>query len=148
MSEFTYKELRQRAYTRAALMLHSFWEEQKDNSSRDVSVHSRIFETLIHNEYIILNKKAPNRKYPEHVVPCAYIRNLAFNMFWDDKSVDDVTSMIGRLYRIAYITSEEATKLDKTHKSTMPEDWDPQSDSILRRLEDDNIKLLEPLDIA
>ena len=127
-------------------MLYSFWEEQKDNTSRTVAVHSRIFEALIFNEYIILNKKTPNRKYPEHVVPCAYIRNLAFKMYWDEKTVDDVTIMIDRLYHIAYITSDEAVQIDKNHKSTMPDNWNPDSDSILRRLNDEGIKLLEPLD--
>jgi len=129
-------------------MLYSLWEEQKDNTPRTVSVHSRIFETLIYNEYVVLNKKAPNRKYPEHVVPCAYIRNLAFEMYWDYKSVDDVTTMIDRLYHIAYITSEESKKIDENFKSTMPDDWNPQSGSILRRLKDHGVQLHEPLDIA
>ena len=148
MSIFTNKELRERAFNRAALMLYSFWEEQKENMPRTVSVHSRIFDTLIYDDYIVLNKKAPNRKYPEHVVPCAYIRNLAFDMYWDGKTIDDVAEMINRLLRIAYITSEEATKIDKKHQYTMPEDWKPQSDSILRRLEDEGVPLLEPLDNA
>ena len=113
MSIFTNKELRERAFNRAALMLYSFWEEQKENMPRTVSVHSRIFDTLIYDDYIVLNKKAPNRKYPEHVVPCAYIRNLAFDMYWNEKSIDDVAGMIGRLLHIAYINSEEAVKIDK-----------------------------------
>ncbi len=145
---FTDKELKNRACERAALMLHSFWEEQKDNTPPTVSVHSRIFERLIYDKDVILNKKAQDREYPEHVVPCAYIRNLAFKMYWEGKTVDDVTMMIDRLYHIAYITSNEAIKIDKKHKSTMPDDWNPHSDSILRRLEDAGVELLERLDTA
>jgi hypothetical protein len=139
---FKFDELRERAFERAALALFSFWEEQKDNHPRSAAVHSRLFETLIYNEYIELNEKAPGRKYPEHVVPCAYIRNLAFDMFWDGKTTNDVAAMIGRLLRIAYISDEEATKLDAVHKYTMPEGWTPENDSILRRLEDAGIQIV------
>jgi len=139
---FTYEELRRRAFERAAHTLFSFWEEQKDNHPRSADVHSRIFETLIYNEYIELNEKAPNRKYPEHVVPCAYIRDHAFNMFWEGKTADAVATMIGRLLRIAYISNDEAKKLDAVHKYTMPDDWNPESDSILRRLDDAGIKII------
>jgi len=136
---FSYDELRRRAFERAAIALFSFWEEQKDNLPRSVAVHSRIFDTLIYNEYIELNDKTPDRTYKEHVVPCAYIRNHAFNMFWDGKTTADVATMIGRLLRIAYIRNEDQKKLDAVHKYTMPEDWNSETDSILRRLEDEGI---------
>jgi len=140
---FTHEELRRRAFKRAACALFSFWEEQRDNHPRSAAVHSRLFETLIYNEYIELNKKeAPDRSYPEHVVPCAYIRNHAFDMFWAGKTTDDVAAMIGRLLHIAYITKEQAEKLDAVYKSTMPKDWNPESDSILRRLEDVGINIV------
>jgi hypothetical protein len=138
---FTHDELRKRAFERAALALFSFWEEQKDSHPRSAAVHSRIFETLIYNEYIELNEKAADRKYPEHVVPCAFIRNYAFNMFWEGKTTDEVAAMIGRLLRIAYIKNDEAKQLDAVHKDKMPDDWNPESDSILRRLEDAGIEV-------
>ena len=50
--------------------------------------------------------------------------------------------MIGRLLRIAYISNDEAKKLDAVHKYTMPDDWNPESDSILRRLDDTGIKII------
>lgn len=139
---FSYDELRRRAFERSAHALFSFWEEQKDHLPRSAAVHSRIFETLIYNEYIELNEKKPDRKYPEHVVPCAYIRNYAFNMFWDGKTTTEVATMIGRLLRIAYISKDDARTLDAVHKDTMPEDWNPESDSILRRLEDQGIQVV------
>jgi hypothetical protein len=144
--KFTVEQLRQRAFKRAALVLYSFWEEQQDNYPRTAAVHSRIFETLIYNEYIELNSKAPDRKYPEHVVPCAYIRNHAFQMYWEGKSPDDVASMIGRLLNIAYITDEQAKSLDAVRKYTMPSDWNPEADSVLRRLEDAGIDVISRKD--
>lgn len=140
---FTYDELRKRAFERAANALHSFWEEQKDVQPRSAKVHSRIFERLIHNKYIELNKKTKDRKHPEHVVPCAYIRNLAFQMFWDGKTPKDVADMIERLLHIAYITNEDKDKVDAIHKDTMPDDWNPETDSILRRLEDAGVKVVD-----
>jgi hypothetical protein len=87
---FSQEELRTRAFRRVADVLYSFWEEQKDNVPRTAAVHSRLFDTLIYKEYIELNRKAPGRSYPEHVVPCAYIRNKAFEMYWEGKSPGDV----------------------------------------------------------
>lgn len=139
---FTKAELRERAFKRAADALFSFWEEQKDNEPRAVCVHSRIFEPLIYNEYIQLNQKTAILSYPEHVVPCAYIRNYAFEMFWEGKTVEDVAGMIGRLLRIAYITPEERRKVDALHKSTMPTDWNPETDSVLRRLKDVGVEVV------
>lgn len=139
---FTDDELRRRAFERVALALFSFWEEQKDRQPRYAAVHSRIFETLIYNEYIKLNEKATNREYPEHVVPCAYIRNHAFDMFWDGKTTNEVAAMIGRLLRIAYLSEEDARTLDAVHKDTMPDDWNPENGSILRRLEDAGIQVV------
>jgi len=109
-------------------------------------VHSRPFDTLIYNTYIELNDKGPGRTYPEHVVPCAYIRNLAFEFYRKGKDQSHVAQMIGRLLRIAYITSEQAKALDAVHKCTMPDDWDPETDSILRRLEDAGVEIVSPRD--
>lgn len=140
--KFTYEECRKRAFERAAVALYSFWEEQQHNQPRSAAVHSRIFGTLIFDEYIELNERAADRTYTEHVVPCAYIRNHAFDMFWDGKSKDEVAAMIGRLLRIAYISTEQAQLLNMSHKHTMPENWNPETDSILRRLEDAGIEIV------
>jgi hypothetical protein len=145
---FTFEELRQRSFERAALVLYSFWEEQKDNDPRLAAVHSRIFETLISNQYIELNRKSPERRYPEHIVPCAFIRDHAFQMYWDGKTPEDVEKMIERLLRIAYIRPDEAKVLDAVHKDTMPNDWNPRHDSILRRLEDAGITVVDPKEIV
>jgi len=63
-----------------------------------------------------LNEKTSELKYKEHVVPGAYIRNYAFDMFWDGKVPEDIAFMIGRVVRIAYITYEDRDKVDAVHK--------------------------------
>lgn len=77
------------------------------------------------------------------MVPCALIRDKAFEMFWNGKTVEDVALMVGRLLRIAHITKEEACALDhkKGLKTSMPSGWDFETDSILARLEAAEIKL-------
>lgn len=145
---FSQQELRSRAFRRAADVLYSYWEEQKENKPRFAAVHSRIFDTLIYNKYIELNRSAPGRTYPEHVVPCAYIRDLAFDMYWSGKQPEEVAAMIGRLLRIAYISTEQAKVVDALHKQTMPTDWDPDSGSILARLEVVGVVIEDPLEIT
>lgn len=141
MMIYSREELKARAFRRAADALFSFWEEQKDCVPRTTDVHSRLFDTLIYDQYIQRNQRKSTRTYKEHVVPCAYIRNLAFEMYWNGRSREDVSVMIGRLLCIVYITPDEARIIDSKHKSSMPVDWNPECDSIFRRLEDAAIEI-------
>jgi hypothetical protein len=122
MVKFTDEQLRQRAFRRISVVLQGFWEEQQHLGLARASLHSRLFDTLVYDDYITLPNSKRGRGHREHVVPCAYIRDLAFRMFSVGKSIDDVALMIGRLLRIAYITHEEALKIDVGCglKSTMP----------------------------
>lgn len=145
MGSFTNEQLRQRAFERVAWVLHHFWEEQKDLEPRAARVHSRIFEFLIPVEYVIVMGRSVNGDgYVEHVVPCAVIRDLAFKLFWDNKTVRDVAQMIGRLLRVAHITKEEARRLDYVHhlKDRMPDGWDHETGSVTARLEIAGIELM------
>ena len=56
-------------------------------------------------------------------------------MYWRGQQPNEVATMIGRLLRIAYISTEQARAVDKLHKHTMPNDWDSETGSILVRLE-------------
>jgi hypothetical protein len=132
---FSYEERKNRAFHRVATALFSFWEEQKDIQPRCVCVHSRIFDILVDKSYIELNQKSRENSYTEHVVPCAYIRNLSFDMFWSGRTVDDVAIMIGQLLKIAYIRREEAKYIDYElgYKDEMPEGWlYPEGDPLIR----------------
>jgi hypothetical protein len=71
------------------------------------------------------------------------LRNLAFEMFWSGKTVQDVAKMIGRLLRVANITQEEAKRMDITLKlkTKMPVGWHPETGSVFARLEAAGIQL-------
>jgi hypothetical protein len=143
MVQFTEEQLRQRAFRRVSIVLHGFWEEQQHLRLARASIHSRLFDTLVYDDYITLPNSKRGCGHREHVVPCAYIRDLAFRMFTAERSIDDVAVMIGRLLRIAFITHEEALRIDVGcgMKSTMPPGWDPETGSILARLDAAGIEL-------
>jgi len=63
-------------------------------------------------------------------------------MYQQESTMNDVASMVGRLLKLAFISSDEAERIDKEHRSTMPDDWNPMKDSPTRRLCDAGIKLI------
>ncbi|MDZ7938019.1 MAG: hypothetical protein U5M53_06930 [Rhodoferax sp.] len=85
--------------------------------------------------------------HPEHVVPCAYIRDQVFTRFQvrplvdgydeDGQCARDMCRFIDRLMAVAYISKAEAAILDtgdKALKSSMPAGWNPETGDILDRL--------------
>ena len=146
MKIFTKEELIYRGSQRAAVALYSFWEEQRYDPRyrNEAGVHSRIFDALIPDVYIELNSKALGRGRKEHVVPCAYIRNLSFKMYHENASIDDVAKMISKLLKIAYITEDQRKKVDSIHKYSMPENWNWKTDSILERLVIAGVEVVNP----
>ena len=146
MKNFTKEELAYRGCQRAAMALYSFWEEQRYDAryQNEAGVHSRIFESLIPDVYIELNSRAGDRTYGEHVVSCAYIRDLSFKMYRENASMDDVAKMISKLLKIAYITEEQRKKVDSIHKYSMPENWNWKTDSILERLVIAGVEVVNP----
>lgn len=145
MSKFTEDQLRKRAFYRVAWVLHSFWEEQNDYVPKGgkADVHSRLFDVLIHEPLIMIGKSTEGGGHKEHLVPCALIRNRAFDMYHEKKSIDEVAEMIGRYLRIAHITPGQARHLDHELrlKDIMPPGWDFESGSVMHRLELGNIKI-------
>lgn len=151
MSRFTQEELHQRAFERTAWVLRHFWEEQQDNVPRSAAVHSRLFDTLIYTVPVIgTSRKGGGHK--EHLVPCALLRDLAFQMFWEGESIKkdvaetekEVAKMLKRLLCIAYITPAEARFLDHDlkFKTIMPLNWNFETGSIMARLEEAGIELV------
>jgi hypothetical protein len=143
MSRFTEEELRQRAFERAAWVLRHFWEEQRDDVPRSPSVHTRLFDTLIHPKLIEMGVSKNGRGHLEHLVPCIMLRDRAFSMFWDGAAENDISAvekevaqMLSRFLRTAHITPAEARYLDHELKlkTTMPNDWSWETGSVMARL--------------
>ena len=104
---------------------------------------TRIFDTLVFDHFIYVGKSKNGGGHREHLVPCVYLRDLAFEMFWAGKTVQDVADMIGRLLRVAQITPEERKRVDfeLKLKTKMPEGWHPETGSVFARLEAGRIQL-------
>lgn len=143
MGELSDDELRERAFRRIACVLWSFWDEQQHVVPRAARVSTRVFDHLIYEGLIFLGTSVNGGGHVEHVVPCVFIRDRAFDMFWDGKTQADVALMVGRLLRVAHITKEEAHRIDHEleHKTVMPLGWDSETGSILARLELAGIQL-------
>lgn len=129
MHNFSEEEVWTRSLQRIALVLHGYWEEGR-------GAHTRLFDTLIPDHLITIGESVNGKGHREHIVPCVYIRNLANQMFTDNLSVDDVSSMLERLLKIAHITKEEAKHLDHhcKLKTNMPEGWESMTGSVTARL--------------
>lgn len=137
MGEYSLQQLKERSFQRVAMVLHHFWEEQKFVVPRAARVHSRVFDTLVHDSYIYVGKSKNGTGYREHLVPCVYIRDLSFEMYWSGSTVQDVAEMIGRLLRIAQISPADARRMDVELglKTKMPSGWHPKTGSVFARLE-------------
>jgi hypothetical protein len=147
MAKFGDDALKRRAFERIAWVLKHFYDEQAEEFKGNASLHTRIFETLIFPKYVeIIGKsdklKPGDKGYREHVVPCAYIRNIAFKMYHGGRTEDDVAKMVHRILKIALLTRDEANLVDRKYKIAMPDSWDHTKDSITARLDEYGIKLV------
>ena len=80
----------------------------------------------------------------EHVVPLSVLRNMLFN----DTAVragdpSAVSRILEDNLHSAVITRDEALYIDKTYRTTMPEEWKPGEDPYIRYSKM-NVKLLDP----
>ena len=116
--KFTIREKRLRAIKRIAEVLFDHWEEERDG-------HTRTFEILVPDEFVIDGQSVKGGNYREHVVPCATIRAGCKEMYANGASIADVTKMIDKYLRIVLITPEEAKHLDQALglKTVMPSGW-------------------------
>jgi hypothetical protein len=121
----------------------------------DVGRHSRVFDYFIPKSAIPRGRsaKAPETgAHPEHVVPCAYIRDLAIAHFKDAKNADDaatinaaVNTLVPSLKRwlvIVDLSDEERKQLDEGDdplKDHMPANWNAEGGCVFQRLHEKGI---------
>lgn len=143
MNPFTQEQLRQRSFERSAWVLRHFWEEQQHETKREARVHTRLFDRLVPHNHIFIGKSVNGSGHIEHLVPCALLRDRAFEMYWNGKTEKEVSEMLGRFLRIAHITPAEARRLDHELglKTKMPVGWDFVTGSVMARLEAGGIEL-------
>ena len=116
-----------------------------------ITHHSRVIEFIFPNTEIYLGKtdEAPSAgAHPEHVVPCAFIRDLFLNYFEsrklvveyveDDSYAEDLARILDRIIGVVHISQDQKKVLDangeNSMKIKMPENWDPLTGDIFARL--------------
>ncbi|WP_305822507.1 hypothetical protein [Massilia brevitalea] len=123
-----------RAYVRLA---RYYKRSLAEGGSRD----TRIAEYYVRNAVVPQNAKSLGRIYPEHVVPCAVLRDTATAAFEAGASVRDVAEWIESMMVVTWIAKTEARYLDSDlgWKDRMPPDWQPASGCRYARLHDAKI---------
>lgn len=116
---YTNEQKKKRAILRAAQVIHGHHEEGA------LGIHSRIFEVLVHDDYVRIGTSLKGAHHREHVVPCALLRDQSLRMFHEGSLVEEVAAMLERNLLIALISSEERYYLDVTLglKNKMPTGW-------------------------
>ena len=127
--DYSVEEMKNRAIKRVAEVIYGQWEEGR-------GVHSRIFEVLVPDGFVINGKSIKGGTYREHIVPCSLIRNHANKMYNDQATITEVANMIDKHLRIVMISHEEAKYIDNDLglKEVMPNGWEFGEGDPLARL--------------
>jgi len=124
---FTKKEKIQEAFRRTAYVLYSHWRisNKEEKEKLECGGHSRLFEVLIADSYVIKGKSLNGGTYREHIVPCVMIRDRAYLMFNNGYTIEDVADMIEKNLIIILLTKQEREKIDNELKlkTKMPDGW-------------------------
>lgn len=139
-------ERRKEAFLRIAYVLHSHWKVSsvEEKKRLECKIHTRIFDVLIPDEYVVYGESKNGKGHREHIVPCALIRNRSLEMFNEGLSIEDVANMIEKNLMIVHITPEERKIIDFDlgYKTIMPEQWQ-FGDDPLARLKIANIEIVK-----
>lgn len=103
--------------------------------------HSRCFEYYLAAEQVPTGYGKNGGKHPEHVVPCAFLRDRCIARLAQGASTEEVAKEIRPFLAIVLITEAECTYLDNGPacgglglKDTMPANWDFGTGDIFARL--------------
>ncbi|GGE79861.1 hypothetical protein [Shewanella carassii] len=120
--------------------------------SGNEGIHSRLFSHILHPEkdYILCGQskevKDGARIHPEHVVPCAVLRNESFRLLKEGKQPEYIAKLLSKHWKLAYISKDQANSLDSKNKlnlkDTMPPGWCMEYGDTFARLDKAGIKLL------
>lgn len=133
LCDITKEEWIERSYIRLARYYRMVYEE-------DNGPHTRAPDYFIPLEGIPQGESHSGTSHPEHVVPCAVIRNYCLKYFEENQkywSLDEVVKLIRKLLVIVYISEAERIMLDvgpDALKDRMPSEWDFDNGCIFDRL--------------
>ncbi len=148
--QITETEKVQRSFMRMARCLRMMHDDI------EVGRHSRIFEYFYPVKALPSGKShSPDpRVHPEHVVPCAYIRDHFLEYFEKngaEASLNEVAALLEKWLMIVWISENERKKLDdgiNSLRDKMPLEWSPVSGCIFARLHEKEIKFDPPLSLG
>lgn len=126
-----------RAYVRLARFFRRM-------ACEDITGHSRLVDWYISPDEVPQNMPMPGQ-HPEHVVPCALLRDMSIACYEDHWSAHEVAALLRHLLVIIWIGPAERDLLDKgaAHlKDRMPVGWNAQSGCRYARLHDKGIKFV------
>lgn len=145
MRNFTEEEKKDEAFLRIANVLYSHWRitNYEDKQKLACGGHTRLFDTLIPDDYITRGESINGKGHREHVIPCTLIRLQAYRMFNEGYLVEDVADMIKKNLIIIHITKEEQKLIDNKlgYKTTMPENWTFDDNNPYARFKEANIEI-------
>lgn len=115
---YSQAEMKARAFIRIANVLKEHAEEGR-------FPHSRFFETLMPDEWIVSGKSVRGGGWREHVVPCAYLARECIQAFDRGASVETIVVLLEKYLQIVHITRAERYVIDFElgYRSTMPNNW-------------------------
>ncbi|WP_433704441.1 DNA translocase FtsK [Paraburkholderia sacchari] len=103
--------------------------------------HSRCFEYYLAEEQVPTGYGKNGGTHPEHVVPCAFLRDRCIARLAQGASVEEMAQEIRPFLVIVMITEAECSYLDNGPacgglglKDTMPANWDFETGDIFARL--------------
>lgn len=131
---------------RAHLRLARYYSQMfSDPKSR----HSRVVERFVPRAFVPLGISKARQgngmsygRHFEHVVPCAYLRNMSIDYVKRGVTVEVIAMMTRRCLSIVEITKCEKKALDQLPDpllDVMPEGWNPIAGCIYERLHKKNI---------
>ena len=95
--------------------------------------HSRVFEKFLHPEekFVAYGKSeaviSGEPSHPEHLVPCAFMYSECCRLLEEGKSIDYISTLLAKHWKISRISKDEAHYLDTKNglslKDTMPDGW-------------------------
>lgn len=124
-------------------------------SKNGYGFNSRIFSHMLHpeKEFIYAGRSekvtAETPTHPEHVVPCAVLRDECKRLIKAGTHSDEqIALLLQKHWKIAIITKKEQETLDFNsnlgYKSKMPVDWTFETGDTFERFKRANIILLHP----
>ncbi|MBI3713745.1 MAG: hypothetical protein HY253_12405 [Burkholderiales bacterium] len=135
--KFNKTQIKQRRLRRLAQIIFDHWIERS-------GMDTRYFDhPFIHDEHVVNGRTQSGGTYREHVVPRVYLRDQCFLLLDSGASIKEIARILEANLRIVCISKEEADRLNRVYKTTMPEGWIIGVDDPLERFHKVEIKVID-----